>query len=443
MRGLGRLTTALRHCARRYLSATSSSPGAASPETLATATTGTRAADSAAEPAAPGPATAFSEEEVMLRDVVARFSREALAPHVRSMDQRAELDPEVLRSLFEQGLMGIETPEEHGGGGMTFTQACIVIEELAKVDPAVSVIVDIHNTLLNTAVRKHGTAEQRERWLPELAQEKLGAFALSEAGSGSDAFALKTRAVEDGGDFTLSGSKMWISNAKEGGWMLVFANARPEDGHRGITAFVVEDVEAAKKKGELVIAKKEDKLGIRASSCCEVVLDGCRVPRAHVLGEVGRGYRIAIESLNEGRVGIGAQMVGLAQGALDATVPYLHERRQFGRPIADFQGVQFQVAQAAAELEAARTVVYNAARLNDAGRSVMYEAACAKLLAAQVACDVSRKCVEWAGGVGFTKEFAMEKFYRDAVIGKIYEGTENIQLSTIAKQAMAPYKQQR
>ena len=416
-----------------------------------------RACSSLATHKVPGPATPYSEDELLLRETVAKFARHHIAPRVSAMDRAGELDPQVLRALFDQGLMGIETPEELGGSGMSFTQACIVVEEIAKVDPAVSVVVDIHNTLLNTAVRKYGSEAQRQRWLPQLAQRSLGAFALSEAESGSDAFALKTVAtrhpnVASGEVYRLRGTKMWISNAIEAEWMLVFANADPAAGYRGITALVIDDLSRARQSGQVRISKKEDKLGIRASSCCEVVLEECEVPAAtHVLGAPGTGYRIAIELLNEGRIGIGAQMVGLAQGALNATLPYLQARRQFGRSIADFQGVQFQVAQAVAELEAARTLVYHAARMNDQlqeapenaaaavkdQRHLAYLAACAKLLASQVACRVSRQCVEWMGGVGFTRDFPQEKYYRDAVIGKIYEGTENIQLQTIFKHVAA------
>eukprot|EP00168_Porphyra_purpurea_P008263 TRINITY_DN2042_c0_g1_i2.p1 TRINITY_DN2042_c0_g1~~TRINITY_DN2042_c0_g1_i2.p1 ORF type:complete len:470 (+),score=165.54 TRINITY_DN2042_c0_g1_i2:197-1606(+) len=345
----------------------------------------------------PGPATALSEEEALLQDMVAKFAARHVAPLVASMDVNAELDATLLTQLFEAGLMGVEVPAVHGGGGMSFTSSIIVIEELAKVDAAVSAVVDIHNTLLCNAVRRHGDEAQQAEWLPRLATTSLGAFCLSEAGSGSDAFALKTTAVRDGGGWVLNGTKAWISNAKEADIFLVFANADPAAGHRGITAFLVDRAAAG---DGLVVGKKEDKLGIRASSCCELSLDGLRVPAANVLGPVGQGYKIAIGGLNEGRVGIGAQLVGLAQGALDVTLPYTAARRQFGRPVADNQGMQFQFAQAATELAAARALVYNAARLVDAGLPAVADAAYAKLFASQVADRVAASCINWAGGVG-------------------------------------------
>lgn len=366
----------------------------------------------------PGPATALTEEEALLQDMVAKFAARHVAPLVASMDAKAELEPALLAQLFEAGLMGVEVPIAHGGGGMSFTSAIIVIEELAKVDPAVSAVVDIHNTLLCNAVRRHGTDAQAAEWLPRLATSSLGAFCLSEAASGSDAFALKTRAVRDGDDWVLSGTKAWISNAKEADIFLVFANADPAAGHRGITAFLVDRAAAG---GGLVVGKKEDKLGIRASSCCELTLDGLRVPAGNVLGPVGQGYKIAIGGLNEGRVGIGAQLVGLAQGAMDVALPYAAQRQQFGRPVSDNQGMQFQFAQAATELAAARALVYNAARLVDAGQPVVADAAFAKLYASQVADRVAAAGVNWAGGVGYMRDFPAEKFFRDAKIGQIYE----------------------
>eukprot|EP00181_Compsopogon_caeruleus_P006343 CAMPEP_0184688372 /NCGR_PEP_ID=MMETSP0312-20130426/29657_1 /TAXON_ID=31354 /ORGANISM="Compsopogon coeruleus, Strain SAG 36.94" /LENGTH=398 /DNA_ID=CAMNT_0027145461 /DNA_START=121 /DNA_END=1318 /DNA_ORIENTATION=+ len=376
----------------------------------------------------PGPVTSWSDEETAVRDSAFAFAKDVIGPRVKEMDHVAKLDPDVLRKLFEVGFMGIETPADLGGSELSFVSACIVVEQLARVDPAVSVIVDIHNTLINTAVRKWGTSDQKRDWLPRLATDALASFCLSEASSGSDAFALKTTATTSGSDFLLNGSKMWISNAAEASLFLIFANTMPDKGYRGITAFMVD-----RESPGLQVGKKEDKLGIRASSCCEVLLDNVRVPKDNLLGEIGTGYKIAIESLNEGRIGIGAQMVGLAQGALDSTIPYLFERKQFGQPVGEFQGMRFQLAQARCELEAARLLVYNAARLNDAKLPFVKEAAFAKLFSSQVAEKIASRCVEWAGGVGYTKEFPMEKFYRDVKIGSIYEGTSNIHLQTIAK----------
>lgn len=391
---------------------------AVAPSAAARRSSSTGASPSSPTEVVPGPATAFTEEEALLQDMVAKFAARHVAPLVASMDAKAELDPALLSQLFEAGLMGVEVPIAHGGGGMSFTSAIIVIEELAKVDPAVSAVVDIHNTLLCNAVRRHGTDAQAAEWLPRLATSSLGAFCLSEASSGSDAFALKTRAVRDGDDWILNGTKAWISNAKEADIFLVFANADPSAGHRGITAFLVDRTAAS---DHLVVGKKEDKLGIRASSCCELTLDGLRVPAGNVLGAVGQGYKIAIGGLNEGRVGIGAQLVGLAQGAMDVVLPYAAQRHQFGRPIADNQGMQFQFAQAATELAAARALVYNAARLVDAGLPVVADAAYAKLYASQVADRVAAAGVNWAGGVGYMRDFPAEKFFRDAKIGQIYE----------------------
>lgn len=378
--------------------------------------------------------TAVSDEEGLLQATVAKFAREALAPRVQAMDQQAKLDPEVLSALFEQGLMGIEVPAELGGVGLNFTAACLAVEEVAKVDPAVAVLMDIQNTLLVTAFKDYGSREQRDRYLPRLATDTVGSFCLSEPGSGSDAFALQTRATRDGGDWVIEGSKCWISNALEAGVFVVFANADPQKGHRGITAFIVD-----KGNPGLHIGKKEDKLGIRASSTCELVLEACRVPGDAVLGEVGQGYKMAIGLLNEGRIGIGAQMVGLAAGAFDYAVAYACTRKQFGRPVADFQGLQFQYARARMEIEAARVLVYNAARLKESGEPFVQEAAMAKLKASEVAQSVSSQCIDWLGGVGFTKEFIAEKYYRDSKIGTIYEGTSNIQLATIAKHVRQAY----
>eukprot|EP00742_Colponemidia_sp_Colp-10_P004138 GILJ01004416.1.p1 GENE.GILJ01004416.1~~GILJ01004416.1.p1 ORF type:complete len:408 (-),score=62.38 GILJ01004416.1:52-1275(-) len=379
--------------------------------------------------------TDWSEEETLLRDSAAKFAQTVIAPRVSEMDEKSKLDPAILSGLFEQGLMGVETPVDFGGVGGSFTQACLVVEELAKIDPAVAVIVDIQNTLINTAIRKFGSAAQQAHYLPRLASDTLASFCLSESGSGSDAFALKTRATKQGSHFVLNGSKQWISNAAEAGLFLIFANAEPEKGYRGITAFMVE-----KDTPGLEIGKKENKLGIRASSTCEVHFNDLKVPADNIIGEYGKGYKIAIEVLNEGRIGIGAQMVGLAQGAMDATLPYLHQRKQFGQVIADFQGMRYQYAQAMTELEAARLMVYNAARLKDSNQDCVQPAAMAKLYSSQVAERVASKCVEWLGGVGFTKDFPAEKFYRDAKIGAIYEGTSNIQLETIAKNIQKKYK---
>eukprot|EP00871_Galdieria_phlegrea_P004152 jgi/Galph1/4738/GphlegSOOS_G3343.1 len=392
------------------------------------------------EPLQPGPCLVFSEEEKMLQETIKKFARSSIVPKVKEMDAKGETDKDIVKQLFSNGLMGLEVPLEYGGSGLSFTQSCIVIEEIARVDPAIAVLVDVHNTVVNTAVRKWATPEQKKRWLTALSTEVVGSFCLSEAGSGSDAFALKTRAVDSGDHFVIDGGKLWISNAMEAGLFIVFANAAPEKGHKGITAFVMD-----RSNPGLSIAKKEDKLGIRASSTCELVFQGAKVPKKDILGDIGSGYKIAIESLNEGRIGIGAQMVyimqtiGLAQGAMDVIFPYLHERKQFGTRIGDFQGVQFQYAQARVELEAARALVYNAARMNDAGIPIRKEAAFAKFFSAQVAERIASKSIDWAGGMGFVKEFGLEKFYRDVKIGHIYEGTDNIQLQTIAKEMQREY----
>jgi alkylation response protein AidB-like acyl-CoA dehydrogenase len=327
--------------------------------------------------------------------------------------------------------MAVEIPEEYGGQGGSFFQTILAIEELAKVDPSASVIVDVQNTLCNSALLKWATEEQKRRYLPRLSKNTVGAYALSEAGSGSDAFALTMRAVEDGDDFVLTGRKLWITNAAEAGLFLVFANANPAAGYRGITAFLIERESAG-----LQVGKKEDKLGIRASSTCEVILDECRVPKASILGQVGQGYKVAIETLNEGRIGIGAQMTGLAQGALDHAVAYAKERKQFGKAIAEFQGVQFQLAEMSTQVEAARLLVYNAARLRDAGLPFVTEGAMCKYFASEMAERVASAAVEVFGGVGFTKDYPVEKLYRDAKIGRIYEGTSNMQRATIAKQLL-------
>ena len=379
---------------------------------------------------ASGPLTRLSEEERLFQAVVAKFARERLAPHVRAMDESGLFRKDLLHEFFELGLMGIEIPEEYGGQGGSFFQTVLAIEELAKVDPSASVIVDVQNTLCNSALLKWGSEDQKRRYLPRLSKNTTGSYALSEAGSGSDAFALATRATEDadGEHFRLTGRKLWITNGAEAGIFVVFVTANPAAGYKGITAFIVE-----RDTPGFTVGKKEDKLGIRASSTTELLFDGCVVPAANVLGEVGQGYKIAIETLNVGRIGIGAQMIGIARGALDATLAYVKERKQFATRLADFQGIQFQLAQAATEIEAARLLVYNATRIKDAGQPFTREAAMAKLFASQVCERVTSLCLELHGGYGYTKDYPVEKFYRDAKIGTIYEGTSNMQLQTIAK----------
>ena len=372
--------------------------------------------------------TVLSEDEAGFREAVRDFAESEVAPRVPRMDAGHQLDSDLISQLFELGFMGIEIPEHYGGIGSSFFTTALVVEELSRVDPSVAVLVDVQNTLVNNALLKWGTEEQLGRHLPRLASGTVGAYALSEAGSGSDAFALASRAVRDGSDWVLNGRKMWITNGAEAGLYIVFANARPELGYKGITAFLVE-----RDMHGFEVGKKEDKLGIRASSTTELVLDDVRVPPENVLGELGRGYKVAIETLNEGRIGIGAQMLGLAQGALDHTLRYVQEREQFGRPVAEFQAVQFQLAQMATDIEAARLMVYNAARLKDLGGRFLREAAMAKLFASRVAQRVSSRCIDLHGGYGFTREYPIEKLYRDAKIGTIYEGTDNMQLQTIAK----------
>ncbi|KAI8884064.1 acyl-CoA dehydrogenase NM domain-like protein [Backusella circina FSU 941] len=377
---------------------------------------------------------AFTEEELMLKDTVARFAQEVVKPKVLEMDEKEKLDADILKALFDQGLMGIETESEHDGSNCSFTSAIITIEELAKVDPSVSVICDVQNTLVGTLVRKYGNADVKKRFLPKLATESVGCFCLSESSSGSDAFALQTRAIDNGDHYVLSGSKMWITNSGEADIFLVFANVDPSKGYKGITCFIVE------KDMGVQVAKKESKLGIRASSTCVLNFDEIKVPKENILGEVGKGYKYAIEILNEGRIGIAAQMTGLAQGAYDIALPYLFQRKQFNTYIGDFQAMQHQYAQIAVEIEAARLLTYNAARLKEEGKSFVKEAAMAKLYSSQVAERAASKAIEWCGGVGFTRELGVEKFYRDAKIGAIYEGTSNIQLQTIAKLVSSGYK---
>jgi alkylation response protein AidB-like acyl-CoA dehydrogenase len=380
------------------------------------------------------PLTQLSEEETLFQASVRRFALERLAPHVRAMDDAGVFRRDLLQEFFDLGLMAVEVPEEFGGQGGTFFQSILAIEELARVDPSAAVIVDVQNTLFLNAILHWGTAEQKRRWLPRAAKDTVASYALSEAGSGSDAFALATRAVEDGDSYLLTGRKLWITNAGEAGFFLLFANVNPAQGYKGITAFLVE-----RDFPGFQVGKKEDKLGIRASSTCELILDGCRVPKTNVVGEVGKGYKIAIETLNEGRIGIGAQMLGLAQGALDHALAYAQQRKQFGKPIADFQGVQFELAEMAVDVEATRLMVYNAARLHDAGRPFLTEAAMCKYFASQVAERVASRAVEVLGGVGFTKDYPVEKLYRDAKIGRIYEGTSNMQKMTIAKQILGKH----
>ena len=377
------------------------------------------------------PLTQLSEEEQMFRDVVRRFARQEIAPLVRKMDEEAKLDAGLLRKIFAQGFMGIDVPEEYGGQGGSFFQSVLMIEELAAVDPAVSVCVDVQNTLVNNAVRLWGTDEQREKYLGRLASDMVGSYALSEAGAGSDAFALTTSARKVDGGWVLDGQKLWITNAAEAGLFLVFATVDASLGYKGITCFLVD-----RECEGLSVGKKEDKLGIRASSTCEVVLNRVWVGDDAVLGEVGKGYKVAIETLNEGRIGIGAQMLGLAQGALDHAVVYAKQRKQFGKAIGEFQGVQFTLAECAVEIEAARLLVYNAARLRDAGQEFVQQAAMAKYYASIIAENVASRAIEVFGGVGFTKEYPVEKLYRDAKIGRIYEGTSNMQRVVIAKHLM-------
>jgi len=383
------------------------------------------------KPVAAAPLTQLSEEEKMFQDSVRRFAAERLAPHVRAMDDAGVFGKELLGELFQLGLMAIDVPEEYGGQGGTFFQAILAIEELAKVDPSASVIVDVQNTLFNNALVRWGNNEQRQRWLPRAAKDAVASYALSEAGSGSDAFALTTRATESGGEYLLTGRKLWITNAAEASLFLLFANVNPEAGYKGITAFLIE-----RDFPGFAVGKKEDKLGIRASSTCELILDNCRVPKANVVGEVGQGYKIAIETLNQGRIGIGAQMTGLAEGALHHALAYAKHRKQFGKPIGEFQAVQLELAEMAVEVEAARLMVYNAARLKDAGQPYLMEAAMCKYFASQVGERVASRAIEVLGGVGFTKDYPVEKLYRDAKIGRIYEGTSNMQRLTIAKQLL-------
>ena len=376
----------------------------------------------------PAPLTNLTEDEILFRDNIRQFAEEKIRPLAKEMDEKAVFDKSLLQEFFQLGLMGIEVPEQFGGGGGKFFEAILAVEEFSRVDASAGVIVDVQNTLVNNAFIRWGNDDQKKRYLPKMAADTVGAYALSEAASGSDAFGLQTKAELKGTDYVLNGRKLWITNAKEAGIFVLFANLDPQSGYKGITAFIIE-----KDFPGFTVGKKEDKLGIRASSTCELILEDCRVPKANVLGEVGKGYKIAIETLNEGRIGIGAQMVGVARGAWEYAVKYAQERKQFGKPISDFQGIQFQIAQMATEIEAARLMVYNAARMKDAGSPFVKEAAMAKLFSSQVAERVTSLAVEIYGGYGFSKDYPVEKYYRDAKIGKIYEGTSNMQLQTIAK----------
>ncbi len=377
------------------------------------------------------PLTVLSDEETLFRTVVRDYAETAIAPLVSRMDEEAQYDPVLIPALFDLGIMGVEIPEQYGGSEGSFFMACLAVEEISRVDAAVGVLVDVHNTLMTNALLRWGTPAQYAAYLPKLARHTVGAYALSEAGSGSDAFALQTRATLAGDHYLLNGRKLWTSNGREAGLYIIFATVDPTRGYRGITAFLVE-----RDFPGFAVGRVEKKLGIRASSTCELLLENCVVPRENVLGEVGQGYKVAIETLNEGRIGIGAQMVGLAQGALQAAITYAKQRRQFGRAIAEFQAMQFQLADMATQLEAARLLVYNAARLKDAGEPFLQQGAMAKYMASQVAEHIASKTVEIFGGVGYTKEAPVEKFFRDAKIGSIYEGTSFMQLNTIAKQLL-------
>ena len=380
----------------------------------------------------PAALTQLTEDELLFRDTVRRFSSEQIAPLVRAMDESQHMDRALIHQLFSLGLLGIEIPERFGGSGGTFFEAILAVEAISAVDPSVGVLVDVQNTLCINALNRWASDDQKQKYLPKLATETIGAYALSEASSGSDAFALQTRATKKGDDYILNGQKLWITNAKEAGLFIVFATLDPALGYRGITAFLVD-----KDAPGFTVGRKEDKLGIRASSTCELLFDNCELPESSLLGAPGKGYKIAIETLNEGRIGIGAQMLGLAEGAWGHAARYAQERRQFGKPIAEFQAVQFTLAQMATEIEAVKLMVYNAARLKDAGQSYVREAAMTKLFASQVAERVASQSVEVFGGNGFVRDYPAEKYYRDAKVGKIYEGTSNMQLATIAKQLLA------
>jgi alkylation response protein AidB-like acyl-CoA dehydrogenase len=375
--------------------------------------------------------TRLAEDEALFRDSVYEFADREVRPLARDMDEHATMSPDLITKLFELGVMSVEIPESYGGAGGTFFHAVLAVESLSRVDPSVGVLVDVQNTLVINALLRWGTDEIKRRYLPKMAKNVIGAYCLSEAGSGSDAFALATRAVEQGNGYAITGRKLWITNGNEADLFIVFANINPDAGYRGITAFIVDRGTAG-----FTVGKKEDKLGIRASSTCELIFEDCVVPKSQILGEVGKGYKVAIETLNEGRIGIGAQMLGLAQGALDHTVKYIKERKQFGKPLSDFQGVQFQLARMATEVEATRLLVYNCARLRDAGLPFLTEAAMCKVYSSEVAERVASMAINLHGGYGFVKDYPVEKLYRDAKIGQIYEGTTNMQLMTIAKQVL-------
>lgn len=377
------------------------------------------------------PLTVLTEDERLFRSNIRDFADEQIRPLVSRMDQEERIDPALIRQFFELGLMGVEVGENYGGSGGTFFMAILAIEEISRVDAAASIIVDVQNTLVNNAITRWGTEEVKRRYLPRLCAESVGAYALSEAGSGSDAFGMAARAVKRGGGFVLNGRKLWITNAAEAEIFIVFANLDPSKGYRGITAFILE-----KNTPGFAVGKREDKLGIRASSTCELILDDCYVPDNQILGDPGKGYKVALETLNEGRIGIGAQMIGVAEGALECAIRYSHERKQFGKTLSGFQAVQFQIAQMATELEAARLMVYNAARLKMTGKSYLKEAAMAKYVSSVMAERITSQSLELFGGYGYTREYPVEKYYRDAKIGKIYEGTSNMQLQTIAKQIL-------
>ena len=379
----------------------------------------------------PAPLTTLSEDEILFRDNIHHFADEKIRPLVKEMDEKGIFDKDLIHEFFQLGLMGIEIPEQYGGGGAKFFEAILAVEELSRVDASAGVIVDVQNTLVNNALLRWGSDEQKKRYLPKMATEFVGAYALSEAGSGSDAFALQTRVQQIQSGFRLNGRKLWISNAREAGVFVVFATLDARAGYQGISAFLVEAATPG-----FTVGRKEDKLGIRASSTCELLFDNCEIPPENLLGDLGKGYKIAIETLNEGRIGIGAQMLGLAEGAWRHAVRYARERRQFGKPIAEFQAVQFTLAQMATEIEAVRLMVYNAARLKDARQPFLREAAMGKLFASQVAERVASQCVEVFGGNGYVHDYPAEKYFRDSKIGKIYEGTSNMQLATIAKQVL-------
>ena len=376
----------------------------------------------------PLPLTRLTDDEILFRDNISHFAAERLRPRVKEMDEKGVFDSALLQEFFQLGLMGIEIPEQYGGAGGKFFEAILAVEELSRVDASAGVIVDVQNTLVVNALLRWASTDQKKRYLPRMAADTCGAYALSEAASGSDAFALQTRAELKGSEYVLNGRKLWITNGKEAGIFILFATVDPGAGYKGITAFIIE-----KDFSGFTVGKKEDKLGIRASSTCELILEDCRVPTQNVLGEVGKGYKIAIETLNEGRIGIGAQMLGIARGAWEYAAKYAQERKQFGKKLSDFQGVQFQIAQMATEIEAARLMVYNAARMKDASIPFVKEAAMAKLFSSQVAERVTSLAIEIYGGYGFTKDYPVEKYWRDSKIGKIYEGTSNMQLATIAK----------